>query len=107
MADLTLFCLVDGEPTSRAFPLSTPSSQTSGGLKNLVKIKKTPVFDDIDADQLTVWQVSIPATEDEAPIVLDTLNEKKKLMPTDDLSDVFIEKPPKKTIHIIVQRPPR
>ncbi|KAG0246946.1 hypothetical protein BG011_002246, partial [Mortierella polycephala] len=68
MTDLTLFCLVDGEPTSRAFPLSTPPSQTIGGLKDLLKIKKTVQFKDVDADQLTVWQVSIPVTEDEVPI---------------------------------------
>lgn len=34
-------------------------------------------------------------------------SEKKKLKATHDLSDVFKEKLPKKTIHIIVQRPPQ
>ncbi|KAF9904374.1 hypothetical protein EC991_002713, partial [Linnemannia zychae] len=44
--------------------------------------------------------------DDDIPILLDTRPEKKKLKATDDIADVFSEAPPKKTIHIIVQRPP-
>ncbi|KAF9183686.1 hypothetical protein BGZ51_003864 [Haplosporangium sp. Z 767] len=108
MADLTLFCLIDGEPTSRAFSLSAPLSQTISGLKELIKTENAVKFIDVDANDLTLWQVSIPVLkDDELPIVLDALNEKKKLGPITRLSKLFTEKPPKKTIHIIVQRPPQ
>ena len=108
MADIRVFCLVDGEPTSRAFPVEIAFDDTVAGLRDLIKTEMTPGFDDIDANNLTIWQVSVPVTEDDkVPIKLDGLDEKKKLMPTDDRSDVFIEKPSKKTVHIIVQRPPR
>ncbi|KAF9180591.1 hypothetical protein BGZ51_006095 [Haplosporangium sp. Z 767] len=107
MADLKLLCLVDREPTSRVFSVKIASDDTVCNLRKLIKTEKTPEFDDIAANNLTLWQVFIPVPEDdELPIVLDALHEKKKLKPTDDLSDVFVEKLPKKSIHIIVQRPP-
>ncbi|KAF9179047.1 hypothetical protein BGZ51_007276 [Haplosporangium sp. Z 767] len=106
MVDLELFCLVDGKPTSRVFSVKVASDDVVGDLKDRIKAVNAVKFKDVDANDLTLWQVSIPVPEDgELPIVLDALNEKKKLKPTDDLSDVFVEKQPKKTIHIIVQRP--
>ncbi|KAI7829508.1 hypothetical protein BC939DRAFT_9949 [Gamsiella multidivaricata] len=106
MAKLKLFCLVEGESTSRAFPLSVPSTQTVGDLKKLIKTEKTIAFSDVDAGRITLWLVTIPNDAEEVPIRLDTLNEKKKLRPTSVLSKVFSEGTPKNTIHIIVQRPP-
>ncbi|KAF9178796.1 hypothetical protein BGZ50_007463 [Haplosporangium sp. Z 11] len=109
MADLKLFCIVDGKPTSRIFSVKIASDETVDDLRKLIKTKYAVEFKDVDANDLTLWQVSIPVTEDddELPIKLDALNEKKKLEPIDDLSDVFVEKLPKDSIHIIVQRPPR
>ncbi|KAF9922893.1 hypothetical protein BGZ67_010221, partial [Mortierella alpina] len=108
---LTLFCLVDGEATSNAFSVKVSSSDTVDDLKELIKNKKAPEFDDIAVDRLTLWRVSIPMTRDndELPILFNNISkeEKEKLHPADDLSDIFDEKPPKKTIHIIVQRPPQ
>ncbi|KAG0364826.1 hypothetical protein BGZ54_007114 [Gamsiella multidivaricata] len=106
---LRLFCLVSGDPISRAFSVIASSGSTVDDLKNLIKAKKTPKFDDVTASQLTLWRVSILDTDDDEhedlPILLDALNEKKELRPTSDLSEVFSEGAPKKTIHIIVQRP--
>jgi len=106
---LTLFCLVDGEATSNAFSVKILSSDTVDDLKDLIKTKKAPRFDDVAADELTLWRVSILITRDnsEIPILFNNIakEEKEKLHPADDLSDIFDEKPPKKTIHIIVQRP--
>jgi hypothetical protein len=104
--NLTLFCLVDGEATSNAFSIKTPSNNTVDDLKNLIKTRKSPEFDDVAADKLKLWRVSIPITdEDEVPIVLNSFDEKKKLGPATRLSRVFPEDPPEETIHIIVQRP--
>ncbi|KAK5796982.1 hypothetical protein F5H01DRAFT_401214 [Linnemannia elongata] len=51
---LTLFCLVDGEATSNAFPVEIESTKTIGDLKGLIKTKKTNDFQDLsmvfDAD---------------------------------------------------------
>jgi hypothetical protein len=102
---LTLFCLVDGETTS--FPVEIESTKTVGDLKKLIKTEKAKAFEDVDADQLTLWHVSLPVVpkKDRKAISLADVLSKEELDETDDISDVFEEKPPKKTIHIIVQRP--
>jgi len=109
MDNLNLFCLVDGESTSSAFSVKISTEDTVDDLKKLIKTKKSPRFDDIAADELTLWRVSLPvgSTDDELPITLDAMadGDKMKLRPTDELSDVFGKKPPKKTIHVVVERP--
>ncbi|KAF8914827.1 hypothetical protein BGZ58_005653, partial [Dissophora ornata] len=105
--NLNLTCLVDGESTS--FPVKIESSETIGTLKKAIKLEKPNDFSDVDADKLTLWRVSIPVLpkKDRKEISLADvpLNSKEELDETDDISDVFKEPPPKKTIHIIVQRP--
>ncbi|KAF9342922.1 hypothetical protein BGX34_007477, partial [Mortierella sp. NVP85] len=109
---LTLFCLVEGEATDNAFPVSTSSATTVGDLKKLIKTENPDTFIGVDAKDLTLWKVAIPDddNDDEAPILLEAVStkDKKKLRVTRELSEVFADKPPKSTIHIIVQqRPPR
>ncbi|KAI1302991.1 hypothetical protein EDD11_005444 [Mortierella claussenii] len=106
-----LFCLVDGETASRAFPIKVAHDDTVGDLKDLIKIKKAPEFDDIVADSLTLWRVSIPIVGDdkdeEFPLQLnDSLPaDKNKLSPATLLLKVFPDGLPEETVHIIVQRP--
>ncbi|KAF9560940.1 hypothetical protein EC968_005945 [Mortierella alpina] len=104
---MTLFCLVDGEATSHAFPVKVSLDDTIGDLKKLIKTEKAHDFSDIDANSLTLWKVSlsIPDDEEEASITLDALSDKKKLPPTNRLSKLFVGPPLEDTIHIIVQRP--
>ncbi|KAF9376201.1 hypothetical protein CPB97_010991 [Podila verticillata] len=103
---LSLFCLVDGEAASNAFPVNIMPSKTIGDLKDLIKTKKAPRFDDVAADELTLWRVSIPDDDDEdLPISLGSVPEKKKLKATSKLSKVFDTELPEDTIHVLVQRP--
>ena len=104
---LTLFCTVDGESQSNAFSVKPTPTDTVDDLKDLIKAKKSPRFDDIAADELTLWRVSIPVDGDDITIQLDqvTDTDKKKLGPTTRLSKVFPEELPEDTVHIIVQRP--
>jgi hypothetical protein len=101
---LTLFCIVDCESTP--FPVEIESTKTIGDLKKSIKIEKTNDFNDIDADKLTLWRVSIPVLpkKDRKQISLADVSSKEELDETDDISDAFDESPPKKTIHVIVQR---
>ncbi|KAG0255300.1 hypothetical protein DFQ27_006325, partial [Actinomortierella ambigua] len=131
---LTLFCLVDGETNS--FPVDIEPSKTVAHLKKLIKAMKAPRFDDIAADKLTVWRVSIPVLpkKDRKEIRLADVpsDERRELNEFDDVASMLaeappnpieaspkksivpslgkksstIEAPPKKIIHIIVQRPP-
>ncbi|KAF9119198.1 hypothetical protein BGX30_004017 [Mortierella sp. GBA39] len=77
-------------------------------LKNLIKTKKAPRFDDVAADELTLWRVSIPDDDDDDQLVLldKKVSEKKQLKATTKLFKVFGTVAPEDTIHIIVQRPP-
>ncbi|KAF9900519.1 hypothetical protein EC991_007210 [Linnemannia zychae] len=103
---LTLFCLVDGESTSNAFSVEIDSTKTVDGLMKLIKAEKAPRFDDVAADELALWNVFISDDDNnELPILLDTVSEKKKLKPIDNISCIFPEAPRKKAIHIIVQHP--
>lgn len=104
---LTLFCLVDGESTP--FPVKIEFTETIGDLKKAIKDEQTPDFDDITAKALSLWKVSIPVVpkKERKEISLADVLSKEELDETDDVSDIFDEKPPKKTIHVIVQRPPR
>ncbi|KAF9944278.1 hypothetical protein BGZ65_012309, partial [Modicella reniformis] len=105
---LTLFCLVDGEATSNAFSVKIALSDTVDDLKEAIKTKKSPRFDDVAADELILWRVSHPviAANKHQSVLLRAIDSQTELDPTDDISDVFAGKPPKKIIHIIVQRPP-
>ncbi|KAF9177733.1 hypothetical protein BGZ51_008414 [Haplosporangium sp. Z 767] len=106
MANLTLFCLVEG--TIMPFSIDISTTETVDHLKDIIKAKNAVEFKDVDAKDLMLWYVSIPVTEndDELSILLDALNEKKDLGPTTRLSKLFAGTPPKDTIHVTVQRPP-
>ncbi|KAG0041779.1 hypothetical protein BGZ83_001320 [Gryganskiella cystojenkinii] len=101
----TLFCLVDGEPIP--FPVEIEPTKTIGSLKKAIKDEKTPRFDDVAADELILWRVSIPVLpkKDRKEISLAAVPSKEELDETDEINDVFEQTLPKKTIHIIVQRP--
>ncbi|KAK3838750.1 MAG: hypothetical protein JOS17DRAFT_786655 [Linnemannia elongata] len=105
---LNLFCLVDGEPQSNVFSVKATPTDTIDDLKKLIKAEKAPRFDDVAADELTLWRVSIQvvSANKHKPILLNEIDSPTELDPTDDVSDVFPEVPPKKTIHVIVHRPP-
>lgn len=78
----TLFSLADGESTSNAFPLFILNTVTIGEL-NLIKMEMAPHTDDIAADELTLWCISIPGNDDNhLLILLDSVPEKKRLKVT-------------------------
>ncbi|KAF9273230.1 hypothetical protein BGZ74_004860, partial [Mortierella antarctica] len=112
MADnlLSLYCLVDGDVISKAFSLAIPSTETVGQLRSTIHLSKPVWFKELEAEDLTLWSVSIPDDDDDddLPVCLDNIpnKDRKKLKATRELSDVFREKPAKRMIHIIVQRPP-
>ncbi|KAF9577198.1 hypothetical protein BGW38_007752 [Lunasporangiospora selenospora] len=98
---LTLFCLVNGEAS---FSVEIEPTKTVDALKKLIKAEKSPEFDDIAANNLILWRVSIPFTEEEHPILLDSQDEKRKLViPTARLHKLFPGELLDETIHIIVE----
>ncbi|KAG0201725.1 hypothetical protein BGX28_005536, partial [Mortierella sp. GBA30] len=66
---------------------------TNGDLKEEIKSKKAPEFDDIAPDRLTLWSVSFP-DNDNLQRSIDSA-EMKTLRATNELDAVFREDPPK------------
>jgi hypothetical protein len=101
---ITIMCLVQGNSVDHVFPVDIVKSKNIGHLKDAIKEKKSPRFNDIAADELTLWQVNISIHDAEQ---LDLQNIKdygaKKLMPR-ELATYFDELA-KDHIHIIVERP--
>ncbi|KAG0248147.1 hypothetical protein BG011_000423 [Mortierella polycephala] len=99
---------LDNESTFKAFSVKISSADTIYDLKKLIKAEKTPKFDDISADELTLWRVSVLISDDEEelPIKPNSLTYKKRLGPAARFSNVFPEGLLEGTAHIIVHRPP-
>ncbi|KAG9064935.1 hypothetical protein KI688_003197 [Linnemannia hyalina] len=96
---LNLFCLVDGEATTNAFPAEIESTKTIGDLKDAILRKKPNDFRDVDANKLSLSRVSI---HDDG-----TIHDKTELNnPRALLSTLFAASPDDNT-YIIVQRPPQ
>ncbi|KAF9917553.1 hypothetical protein BGZ65_012839, partial [Modicella reniformis] len=68
---MTIWCVVDGKSTS--FPVDIPADGTVGHLKDRIKEKKPNDFADIDADELTLWKVSLPNTATADTLTLGSL----------------------------------
>ncbi|KAF8906387.1 hypothetical protein BGZ58_006329, partial [Dissophora ornata] len=102
---LTLFCLINGELTSNAFPVETSSDKTVGVLKDLIKAKRTVALSNVDANELTLWLAVIPDNRCGSAITIGALDGKTKLSnPRRRLSQLFSESPDEET-YILVQRP--
>ena len=69
--------------------------------------EKKPAFDHIPADTLVLWSISIPVDKS----FKDSLNDfepadEESLLPVDRVSEVFVNVPEKRRLHIIVKAPP-
>ncbi|KAG0285660.1 hypothetical protein BGZ98_005422, partial [Dissophora globulifera] len=108
-----------------AFSVSLDPASTVADLKDVIKAKKPVAFADIDADEIVLWNVSIPVTalSSRTPVAVRTsLNEpplvpndrapqnlyvdiQQELLPTDHVSDIFSNPPEKNTVHVLVRNP--
>ncbi|KAF8942097.1 hypothetical protein BGZ47_006819, partial [Haplosporangium gracile] len=103
---LTLFCLVEGEATSQAFSVEIDQTKTVDHLKKFIKTEKTSRFDDVAADELTLWRVSIPNDNLSSAIKVDALGDKSQLNnPRTRISKLFPESPDDNTYILISTTP--
>jgi hypothetical protein len=63
-------------------------------LKDAVKAKKAPEFDNFSADRLKLWKVEIPGDHVD-PLSNLSLEENEELSAINDIGDYWSEKPPK------------
>jgi hypothetical protein len=112
MSDQTieLNCWVVGDTSQNVIPVKILKSEKVGILKEVIKTKKQPTFQNITADSLVLWKISIPTTDFDAKIRSirhpDEVDGAEQLLPTYPLSAYFIHAPADDQIHIIVQHSP-
>ncbi|KAG1723465.1 uncharacterized protein EDB91DRAFT_1255616 [Suillus paluster] len=96
-----------GENHDHIFPVDIRDTQTVGDLKDLIKEKKKPEFDDIAAHRLQLQQVNLPVDET-LKDCLDNLTPEQFLPSVTQLSNLFDDRHIKERLHIVVQvqKPP-
>jgi len=68
---LELFCWVKGDPLDQAFPLKIAGTETVGALKKAIKEEKKVAFEQVDADALKLWAVSVSYEREPMPLRAD------------------------------------
>ncbi|GBC23346.1 kinase-like domain-containing protein [Rhizophagus irregularis DAOM 181602=DAOM 197198] len=101
---ITLFCLVKGNTTANAFSVKINRDEPISELKDAIKAKKSPEFDNFPADRLRLWKKEIPNDQDDLLSNL-ILNDEPELLATREIGDYWTEKPPKRHIYVIVKLP--
>ncbi|EKM75087.1 hypothetical protein AGABI1DRAFT_132540 [Agaricus bisporus var. burnettii JB137-S8] len=102
---LNLLCYVRGDPLSNIFPVEIEHGRIVGNLKDTIKEKLYPASNDIVANSLVLWKVSIPCNPDIKDAVEDALVNNKPLDPLDEISDLFPRPLEKRTLYIVIDRP--
>jgi hypothetical protein len=114
---ITIFCILHGNASARAFPVKIDTSKSIAALKEEVWKKKQRELGDYDPDRLDIWRVDIDyatqnprrtAYQNDINADIQSVLQGVRADKTYDVVDVFGNGPlPKKHIHaIIVVRPP-
>ena len=101
---LSLFCYVRGDDGGKHFKVDIDKAKTVSDLREVIKDKKKPRFDDIPADSLFLWNVSVPINRDlENGVEALNLLENDALSAGRILSDIFPDLG-KNCIHVVIDR---
>ena len=106
MAMLRLLCYLRGDDRSNAFVVNIDEDEFVADLRKAIKERKSPKFNDIPANSLTLWKASVPYSlnlkkEVEALNLVDD----DSLHPPDILSEIFSSGLKSNSVHIIIDRP--
>ncbi|CAG8809267.1 3822_t:CDS:2, partial [Cetraspora pellucida] len=108
MSEITIFCLALGDIISKSFPVDINKGMTIGHLKDLIRQKKDPYYNNISADEFELWGVDIPINMENVNTRINEENicEYKgvKLLPNTAV-ETFVSENNKYNIRIIVQPP--
>ncbi|CAB4422238.1 unnamed protein product [Rhizophagus irregularis] len=101
----TLWCLVDGDTLSSAFPVDIEPNKIIGHLKDSVR-RKIGAPDNVKVKDIELWRVNVPFEEfKENSILLNNIEVKEKLFPTVKISSVFDDEISELKFHFIVKVP--
>ena len=104
MPPITLFCLVyhdtDAGADEAPFAVKTNDEETLSELKDLIKAKKSPEFENLAANRLKLWKWNKSTDKIEGLNRNNVLDSRKKIR------DVFKDDPAQEgRTHIIVKHP--
>ena len=104
---LNLFCYVRGNDSFSTFKVDINEDKTVDDLRDAIKEKKKPSFDNIPAGSLRLWKASSLHYNQNLKSDVEALNlvDGDMLQPVDILSDIFSFTLERKSVHIIIDRP--
>ncbi|THH10324.1 hypothetical protein EW145_g1403 [Phellinidium pouzarii] len=112
---ITLFCYIyrrNDEPShKRVFQVEIDNTKSVDKLKEVIKAKKPSVFGHVEADNLRLWNVEIPSKNNAvfkerlAAYIKNDHKLDEDMTPSDELCDVFPDRLPKNSVHIIIREP--
>ncbi|KAI6016138.1 hypothetical protein BKA83DRAFT_4060637, partial [Pisolithus microcarpus] len=94
-------CLVVGDTRNHIFTVDLAGTQKVSHLKDAIKEKKKPYFDNVPADHLEIFRTSFP-NDGELEDKLRNLNFNEPLQPTSLLGNIFTDLPVE-NVHIAVR----
>ena len=98
---IILFCLIHGEPSTRAFPVQINRECTVALLREFIVHKNSNYFKRTDPRLLRLSMVSIKDDDDAALAGFDP-TDSTVMLPTRKISKLFPQEPPEDHIHVIV-----
>src|SRR5690349_12674050 len=101
---ITLLCLVKGNTSASAFAVDIDREKLVSHLKDAIKAKKAPEFENFPADKLKLWKVTIPGDQDDQLRNL-ILQDSDELLAIRKISKYFPDSPAEECIHVIVEPP--
>ena len=106
--NLSLSCFISGDDyPNKVFPIKIASTDSVYALKKAIKEKNSISLQHVDTSALKLWKVSIPVDHSSEEYVRKLkLRYEETLFPVEELSQVFLDQPEDKHLHIIVRCPP-
>ena len=102
---LTLICYVRDDDCKHAFEVEIGKAKSVSALRDAIKEKTRPKFDDIPAASLSLWKASVPIDRDLKKCV-EALNlvDDDSLYSYEIVSEFFSSGLERKSVHIVIDR---
>jgi hypothetical protein len=102
---LSINCLLLGSDSSEVFTVEILKTKNVSILKDLIKEKQSHRLSHVDASELTVWKVSLPADTITPELTVDDVEACEKLRSVKKISSIFGDALGDEHVQILVQAP--
>jgi hypothetical protein len=102
---LSINCLLLGSDSSEVFTVEILKTKNVSILKRLIKEELSHRLSHVDASELTVWKVSLPADTITPELTVDDVEACEKLRSVKKISSIFGDALGDEHVQILVQAP--